>query len=51
MSEDKKGKGKTKPPECRICRTKRGVISKYSLKICRRCFKEIAEDMGFRKFG
>ncbi len=43
--------GKKKPSECRICKTKRGVISKYGLKICRRCFKEIAIDLGFRKFG
>jgi len=45
------GKGKEKPTKCRICKTTRGVIKKYGLVICRRCFKEVAEDLGFKKFG
>jgi len=28
----------------------RGVIRKYDLDVCRRCFREIARDLGFRKF-
>lgn len=42
-----KGKGDKK---CRICGTSRGLIHKYSLNICRRCFRECAEEMGFSKY-
>ena len=35
---------------CRICGTTRGVIRKYGLMICRRCFREKASDIGFTKF-
>mgnify|MGYP002762841766 FL=1 len=35
---------------CRRCgRTGRGVISKYSLNYCRQCFREIAEELGFKQ--
>ncbi len=43
-----KGKGKRL---CRNCGTARGLIRKYSLYICRRCFREMAESLGFRKYG
>ena len=36
---------------CKICGTFRGVISKYNLRICRRCFNEVAFDLGFKKYG
>jgi len=43
-----KGKGTRK---CRICGNARGPIRKYGLQICRRCFREVAEEIGFRKYG
>ncbi|MEM3555349.1 MAG: 30S ribosomal protein S14 [Candidatus Micrarchaeia archaeon] len=42
-----KGKGLRK---CKFCGNARGVIRKYRLYICRRCFREIGESIGFRKF-
>ncbi len=42
-----KGKGKRK---CKICGTSRGLIRKYNLGVCRRCFREIGEKIGFRKY-
>jgi len=42
-----KGKGNR---ICRFCGSARGLIRKYRLNTCRRCFREIAEDIGFRKF-
>jgi small subunit ribosomal protein S14 len=36
---------------CRNCGTARGLIRKYRLYICRRCFREMAESIGFRKYG
>jgi len=43
-----KGKGTR---VCRNCGTARGLIRKYGLNICRRCFREIGEALGFRKYG
>ncbi|MFA5746344.1 MAG: 30S ribosomal protein S14 [archaeon] len=34
---------------CRFCKTRRGLIRKYNLYICRRCFKDYAEKLGFKK--
>ncbi|MFA6268665.1 MAG: 30S ribosomal protein S14 [archaeon] len=36
--------------ECKICRSRKGMIRKYSLGICRRCFKERAKDLGWDKY-
>jgi ribosomal protein S14 len=36
--------------ECRICGGRAGLIRKYGLHICRRCFKDVAERIGFKKF-
>jgi len=42
-----KGKGNR---VCRFCGNSRGLIRKYRLNICRRCFREVAESVGFRKY-
>ncbi|HII39142.1 TPA: 30S ribosomal protein S14 [Candidatus Micrarchaeota archaeon] len=36
--------------KCRFCGTARGLISKYGLYTCRRCFRERAEKIGFKKY-
>ncbi len=35
--------------KCRMCGGKRGHLSKYNLNICRRCFREVAKELGFKK--
>ncbi|DAZ93033.1 TPA: hypothetical protein N0F65_012991 [Lagenidium giganteum] len=35
---------------CRVCHTTRGLIRKYSLNMCRRCFRERATQIGFVKY-
>jgi len=35
---------------CRFCGNARGLVRKYGLNACRRCFRERAEHIGFRKF-
>lgn len=35
---------------CTRCGGRRGHISKYGLDVCRRCFREIATKIGFKKF-
>ncbi len=36
---------------CKVCGNRSAVIRKYGLLVCRRCFKDIAKRMGFKKFG
>jgi ribosomal protein S14 len=42
-----RGKGIRK---CRFCGNARGVIRKYGLYVCRRCFREKGEQLGFRTY-
>ncbi len=35
--------------KCRRCGSLRGHINKYGLNICRRCFREVALSIGFKK--
>ncbi|TFH29267.1 MAG: 30S ribosomal protein S14 [Promethearchaeota archaeon] len=42
-----KGKGAR---VCRRCGTHRGLIRAYGLNICRRCFREVAPKIGFKKY-
>ena len=34
---------------CRKCGARKGLIRKYGLDICRRCFREKAVEIGFQK--
>jgi len=34
----------------RVCGAHQGLIRKYGLMICRRCFRERAEQIGFLKY-
>nr|ACD11965.1 hypothetical protein [Isometrus maculatus] len=34
---------------CRVCANHHGLIRKYGLNICRRCFRQYASDIGFKK--
>ncbi len=36
---------------CRRCGTHRGIIRRADLLICRRCFREVAKELGFQTFG
>lgn len=42
------GKGSRK---CRRCGTYEAIIQKYGLLLCRRCFREVAEKIGFKKYS
>ena len=35
---------------CRVCLMARGVIQKYELIMCRKCFRERATLIGFNKY-
>jgi small subunit ribosomal protein S14 len=36
---------------CVRCGRRRGIIRRYGMHLCRQCFREIAEDMGFKKYS
>jgi ribosomal protein S14 len=42
-----KGRGKRK---CQICGNVRGLIRKYNLFLCRKCFRERATSLGWKKY-
>ena len=37
--------------KCKVCGNVRGLIRAYGLNVCRKCFREKAFDLGFRKFS
>ncbi|MFC2162448.1 30S ribosomal protein S14 [Candidatus Altiarchaeota archaeon] len=48
---DKKERFDAKNLKCNVCKTTRGLIHKYGLHICRRCFREDAPGIGFKKYS
>ena len=38
------------PRGSRVCNNTHGIIRKYGLDLCRRCFREYAKDIGFTKY-
>ncbi len=36
---------------CRRCGSKDAVIQKYGLYLCRQCFRELAGELGFKKYS
>ncbi|EDO07944.1 putative 40S ribosomal protein S29-B [Babesia bovis T2Bo] len=36
--------------ECRVCFNRHGLIRKYDLNMCRQCFRERANLIGFHKY-
>ncbi len=48
VEEKKFGKGTV---ICRKCGRSGGVIRKYGLNYCRQCFREIAKELGFKKYS
>jgi len=36
--------------ECQRCGRNQGLVGKYDIWLCRQCFREIARDMGFKKY-
>jgi small subunit ribosomal protein S14 len=36
---------------CRRCGREQGLVGKYDVWLCRQCFREIAREMGFKKYS
>ncbi|WP_330632322.1 30S ribosomal protein S14 [Halocatena halophila] len=37
--------------QCQRCERKQGLVGKYDIWLCRQCFREIAREMGFKKYS
>jgi len=37
--------------ECRRCGRKDGIVTRYEINLCRQCFREVARDMGAKKYS
>jgi small subunit ribosomal protein S14 len=35
---------------CQRCGREQGLVGKYEIWLCRQCFREIARNMGFKKY-
>ncbi|MFA5363621.1 MAG: 30S ribosomal protein S14 [Candidatus Bathyarchaeia archaeon] len=49
QAETQRKFGKGSHP-CRRCGSYGSVIRRYGLDLCRQCFREVAPDLGFRKY-
>jgi len=47
----KKIKMDAREQRCRVCGNNRGMVHKYGLNMCRKCFREHAESIGFEKYS
>jgi small subunit ribosomal protein S14 len=36
---------------CRRCGRKRGMIRRHGLRLCRQCFRDVAPEIGFKKYS
>ena len=36
---------------CKRCGSNKGFIEKYGINLCRKCFREMAHKIGFKKFS
>ncbi|MFQ5919512.1 MAG: 30S ribosomal protein S14 [Thermoplasmata archaeon] len=36
---------------CKRCGRKRGIVRRYGIGLCRQCFREMAFELGFRKYS
>lgn len=52
MKKQEKKRPKTgRNAYCVNCKNNKGMVHKYGLNLCRRCFKEFAPMMGFKKYS
>ncbi len=42
---------KTQRRGCERCGRKRGLVRRYGMHLCRQCFREVAPEIGFKKYS
>lgn len=51
MAEDEERQFGRGANECERCGRTRGLVRRYDLYLCRQCFREVARDLGFKKYS
>lgn len=51
MTEERRQKKFGRKDGCLRCGRKRGIVRRYALHLCRQCFRDIAPEIGFKKFS
>jgi small subunit ribosomal protein S14 len=36
---------------CERCNRQRGIVRRYGMHLCRQCFREMAPEIGFKKYS
>jgi small subunit ribosomal protein S14 len=36
---------------CTRCGRRRGIIRRYGIRLCRQCFRDMAPELGFKKYS
>ena len=42
---------KTKRKGCERCDRQRGLVRRFGMHLCRQCFREMAPEIGFKKYS
>ncbi len=50
-NEPKRVKFGMTPQQCKLCKRKGAHVGKYGLTLCRQCFRENAQKIGFKKYS
>jgi small subunit ribosomal protein S14 len=50
-AEERPGKPFGRKAGCERCGRKRGIVRRYGMHLCRQCFREIAPELGFKKYS
>ena len=47
----KRKKLKSRRVGCERCNRQRGIVRRYGMHLCRQCFREMAPEIGFKKYS
>ncbi|UCH90371.1 MAG: 30S ribosomal protein S14 [Thermoplasmata archaeon] len=51
MAEEQTVKTFGRKKGCHRCGRKRGIVRRFGMHLCRQCFREIAPEIGFKKYS
>ena len=50
-AEEEPAPGSGRKIGCQRCGRKRGIVRRYGMHLCRQCFREVAPELGFKKYS
>ncbi len=51
MTAEEETPGPPRNKGCERCGRMRGIVRRYGMHLCRQCFREIAPELGFKKYS